>query len=638
MNGLFDFFSKLFDTAGFPARWFCGSGWSDAHGWTHVTADLVIFTAYFCIPISLYLFVSKTKRKNFSKLFYLFAAFIFSCGTIHLIEAGIFWVPLYRLSAVVKVFTAIISVWTAIELVSALLGFFRQRSSEELEALVDKKTKEIEELNKKLSDALEAAEVGTFKWNLKNGTASVDPNWRKIFKQKKGYKLSSYEDFKKLIREEDITSLESHVAEIIEKDLPYETTFRLSSKISETPIYVAGKGHVIKDDNGEAEYITGVNYDVTELVKAQKDLEEANELLNLASEMSGLGHWYIDLEANTIFWSDVIYDIHGVSPESYSPELESAINFYHPDDVEMVKEAVRKAVEEKEAFSFEARLVQPDGNIRHVRSASRLKTNSNGEVIQIFGTFLDLTKEKQIQNELQRSNRELEQFAYITSHDLQEPLRTVNTYVDLLLEYMNRSGIELGEKEKRFTNYIDKSCKHMRNMIKDVLNYSRVGRDGEIQNLKLKDIVAAAIKNNEQSIGESAALIHVHGDDTSINARPTELLQLFQNLISNAIKYKDPKRKPEINIHIKELSPQELQIQIQDNGLGIKPEYHEKIFEVFQRLDKSDDYQGTGIGLALCKKIVENYQGKISLDSKEGVGTSFYFRLQSLTQKSEVLQ
>lgn len=178
----------------------------------------------------------------------------------------------------------------------------------------------------------------------------------------------------------------------------------------------------------------------------------------------------------------------------------------------------------------------------------------------------------------------------------------------------------------------------MRNMIKEVLNYSRVGRDGEIQNLKLKDIVAAAIKNIEQSIEESAALIHVHGDDTSINARPTELLQLFQNLISNAIKYKDPKRKPEINIHIKELSPQELQIQIQDNGLGIKPEYHEKIFAVFQRLDKSDDYQGTGIGLALCKKIVENYQGKISLDSKEGVGTSFYFRLQSLTQKSEVLQ
>jgi signal transduction histidine kinase len=223
--------------------------------------------------------------------------------------------------------------------------------------------------------------------------------------------------------------------------------------------------------------------------------------------------------------------------------------------------------------------------------------------------------------ELARSNQDLEQFAYVASHDLQEPLRMVAAYTQLLSE---RYRGKLDADADKYIGYAVEGALRMQTLIRDLLAYSRIGRNGIGSHSDCNNVVEEAVLNLKASIQESAAVVTCNNLPIVATDR-TQMLQLFQNLIGNAIKFRT-KEAPAIRISAE---PQGAvwQFAVTDNGIGIAPEYKDLIFVIFQRLNAREEYSGNGVGLAICKKIVERYGGKIWIESALGHGATFHFTL-----------
>ncbi|OHB25985.1 MAG: hypothetical protein A2X84_13930 [Desulfuromonadaceae bacterium GWC2_58_13] len=246
--------------------------------------------------------------------------------------------------------------------------------------------------------------------------------------------------------------------------------------------------------------------------------------------------------------------------------------------------------------------------------------------VVILRDVTDLRKAEQQQkllfDELQRSNGELESFAHIASHDLQEPLRMVTSYLQLLerryYEVFDESG-------KEFMEFALDGAQRMRTLIDDLLNYSKIGRKGQDRvDVDLQEVMAQVLRSLQPAIAESSAQLNI-APLPALKADRVQMLQLFQNLLSNAIKFHG-EGSPRITVGV-ENQPTCWAFFVQDNGIGIDPRHFERIFQIFQRVHGKRDFPGTGIGLALCRKIVENHGGEIRVASTPGVGTTFHFTL-----------
>jgi signal transduction histidine kinase len=227
-------------------------------------------------------------------------------------------------------------------------------------------------------------------------------------------------------------------------------------------------------------------------------------------------------------------------------------------------------------------------------------------------------------DELARSNADLEQFAYVASHDLQEPLRMVTAYTQLLAE---RYRGKLDDNADKFIGYASEGAQRMQVLIQDLLAFSRVGRNGSTYgNVDCTGVLKEVLATLEPAIKECEAVVH-HGELPTVWADRTQVAQIFQNLIGNAIKFRG-KESPVVRVEAEEKEQRWL-FSVSDNGIGIAAEYAENIFVVFQRLHARTEYPGNGIGLAICKKIVERNGGKIWVESQPGSGASFKFTLPS---------
>jgi len=222
--------------------------------------------------------------------------------------------------------------------------------------------------------------------------------------------------------------------------------------------------------------------------------------------------------------------------------------------------------------------------------------------------------------DLARSNKDLEQFAYVASHDLQEPLRAVGGFMGLLKK---QYGESLDAPAREFIDLSIEGAERMRTLINDLLVFSRVGTRGDaFKAFNMKDAVEGALKNLQAAIAESDTAITCEPMPV-VRADPSQMTQLLQNLVGNAIKFRGP-RRPEVRISA-EKRDKSWVFAVRDNGIGIEPQYFDKIFLIFQRLHTRSQYKGTGIGLAVCKKIVERHGGKIWVESTFGEGSTFFF-------------
>ncbi|WP_203670573.1 sensor histidine kinase [Cellulomonas phragmiteti] len=225
--------------------------------------------------------------------------------------------------------------------------------------------------------------------------------------------------------------------------------------------------------------------------------------------------------------------------------------------------------------------------------------------------------------ELRRSNRDLEQFAYVASHDLQEPLRKVASFTQLL---QKRYGGQLDERADQYIDFAVDGAKRMQRLIQDLLGFSRVGRvGGEVVDVDLAQALARAQDQLSERIEESGAVV-THDDLPVVRGEEPLLVQLFQNLVGNAVKFRHPDRVPQVHVSARRVDGA-WELEARDNGIGIDPQYVDRVFVIFQRLHAKDLYEGTGIGLALCKKIVEFHGGRIWIPPTEGEGTAIRWTL-----------
>ncbi len=316
----------------------------------------------------------------------------------------------------------------------------------------------------------------------------------------------------------------------------------------------------------------------------------------------------------------------------HSSELigHSAYEWIHPDDIPEVENSHRSVLEVLSPFQFVYRVRHQDGHyIWFETNAQAVCHQETGEVVKIQAASRDISDRQRIEKELAqhtadlaRSNADLEQFAYIASHDLQEPLRMVASYTQLLaLRYPEK----LDAQADKYIAYILDGATRMQQLIHDLLQYSRVGTHGKsFEFVDCHEIMNQAIANLKLAIRQSEARINwqnlpqVFGDKT-------QLLQLFQNLIANAIKYRGLP-PPEVQIEA-DYREGEWLFSVRDNGIGIDPKHGDRIFQIFQRLHTRQEYSGTGIGLAICKRIVERHRGHIWVESEPDRGAIFYFTL-----------
>jgi PAS domain S-box-containing protein len=284
---------------------------------------------------------------------------------------------------------------------------------------------------------------------------------------------------------------------------------------------------------------------------------------------------------------------------------------------------------EKRSVHFEKRYLRRDGTPFWVSLTIGLVRDQRGEPLYEIAVFNDITERKDAEEalkeaheELKRSNAELEQFAYVASHDLQEPLRMVSSYTQLL---QRRYKEKFDGDANEFMGYIVDGAARMKQLIEDLLAYSRVGTRGkDFRPVEVEGALRRAVANLRAAISESGA--SVSNDPLPVvEADDVQLAQLFQNLIGNALKFRSSS-VPRIHVSVTS-TDLEYQFAVADNGIGIEPQYFERIFMVFQRLHNKGEYPGTGIGLAICKKVVERHGGRIWVDSKLGEGTTFHFTL-----------
>jgi light-regulated signal transduction histidine kinase (bacteriophytochrome) len=242
-----------------------------------------------------------------------------------------------------------------------------------------------------------------------------------------------------------------------------------------------------------------------------------------------------------------------------------------------------------------------------------------GEHLKVLNLKLE-----QRSNDLMRNVQELEKFAYVASHDLQEPLRTITSYIQLL---QKKFSDKLDPEAIEFMEFVVNGSKRMKTLINDLLEYSRINSaESKFEKVDCNDILFEVSQNLQNSIKDSDAKIEIE-DLPVIKANKMHMVQLFQNLIGNSLKFKS-ERQPVIKVKAKKIEGYYL-FSVEDNGIGIKKEYSTKIFEIFQRLHSMQHYPGTGIGLAICMKIVQKLGGEIWMESEYGKGTTFLFTVRA---------
>lgn len=405
---------------------------------------------------------------------------------------------------------------------------------------------------------------------------------------------------------------------------------------------------IIQRYNGQPVILLAIE-DITEHKQAEKLLEEREEWLRKMTNNVPVMIWVSGPDKNFNFLNKTWLAFTGRSLRQ-----ETGIGWtegVHAQDLPLCLSTYHKSFEEKKPFNIEYRMKRHDGEYRWILNSAVPTFDTDGEFSGYTGTCIEIhdqrllsedlerrvfdrTRElEEANNNLERINNELQQFAYVASHDLQEPLRKILTFSNRLKE---KDADALSDAGKEYVEKIRSSSERMRHLIDDLLNFSRISRfDKKFILTDLNKIFKDVSGDFDLLIQEKNAIVQV-GKLPVLQAIPLQINQLFHNLLSNALKFTSPHNAPEINVSCKKLLPEELkkytqlepstdyyEIEFRDNGIGFPQEFADQVFVIFQRLNEKEQYPGTGIGLALCRKIVRNHLGEIFAESEEGKGSVF---------------
>lgn len=474
-----------------------------------------------------------------------------------------------------------------------------------------------------------AAEIGMWHWTPGTNDVEVTANWRQLFGIQPDAQVT-FETWRNALHPDDRDDAVKALNTASQQHREFNKEYRVVRPDGSVR-WLVDRGRAWYDESGRPIGMAGVNVDITNRKRMEQSLRESEQKYR---ELFEKMH-------ESLFVIETITD-EGGRPKDWryvevNPQTERFMGMSHE---QMIGQLYSEVVAHPDP-AWIALL----GNVALTGEpiAQEMYSRTRGRWLDIKAysprpghtavLFTDISDRKQAEEErerlleeLKRSNTELEQFAYVASHDLQEPLRMVSSYVQLLQQ--KYAGV-LDAKADRYIHYAVDGAQRMQKLIEGLLAYSRISRRGaEFRPIDTNMVFSAAVSNLSVFIRENSATIS-RDDLPLVTGDETQLVQLLQNLISNAIKYKRPDRAPRVHISATH-EGNEYIFSVRDNGIGIDTKYYDRIFQIFQRLHARTEYEGTGIGLALCKRIVERHHGRIWVESIPGEGSTFFFTISAV--------
>lgn len=409
---------------------------------------------------------------------------------------------------------------------------------------------------------------------------------------------------------------------------------------------VREKAKIIRNDKDELVRVIGSTIDITEQTQLYRDLAAYKAMKQENEIFLDYGTWEFDPYTGLYFWSEGMYRLYGYDPETDRNRLiindalyQKHVDAAHFERYRTLTESIIQRKQKPEDFVFEYQIRTNDGSIKQIESSGKIFYDREGRWIKTIGTARDITRLRGYQlnleekiRDLDRSNKELEEFAYVASHDMNEPLRKITTFIERL---ESKYKTELGADGKLYLTRISASVENMRHLIDTLLEFSRTTRTNQhFVPVNLNGILKDVQTDLELKIEETVTTLNIEMLPL-IDAIPSQMKQLFDNLLSNSIKFRKAGVLPIVSIRCLRLTRRQkeqhqldagnnwFRIDFADNGIGFEPEYNERIFQIFQRLHGKTEYPGSGIGLAICKKIIDQHNGLIYATGKPDNGATF---------------
>jgi PAS domain S-box-containing protein len=494
-----------------------------------------------------------------------------------------------------------------------------------------------------LAQTEDLLQFGSWEWDVPTGQITWSAGLWRIFgyNDRTGSEPVTTELFFGHLHPDDRARMEATTRRAFRQPAPFEFEYRITDAQGQ-PRTLAGRGVPLFDDAGQLLRLVGNTRDVTDEKEAAERVRKQEWLLREAEDLLRFGSWEWDLPANKLTWSEGLYAVFGYGPDNRPDPLNISVlaRHLHPDDEAQNAQLQERVLAEKPAtFKSEFRIITVTGEERWLHQRGLTTFDETGQLVRMIGSSADVTELKQSQvaleerlNALNRSNADLEQFAYVASHDLQEPLRKITAFGDRLTR---KHAVGLTDEGRLYLERMTAAAARMQALIDNLLSFSRVARRvGDLAPTDLNATVRTVLGDLELKAAEKEAQITV-GPLPTLRAVPSQMQQLFQNLLSNALKFSRADVPPVVSVRAEHVSTADkvaqrldlgkkyVRVLVQDNGIGFDPVYAEKIFDLFQRLHGRSEYEGTGLGLAIVKKIVENHHGLIFAESAPGEGARF---------------
>ena len=630
-----EFFARLLDPQGFPARWHCGH-WTSFHGWLYIASDLLIWAAYFVIPFLLINFIRQRRDMPFDRLFWLFGLFIFACGATHLLDALIFWVPVYRLSGLVRLVTAVASWGTVWALVRVLPQALQLKTPTELEGIVQARTAELALANQQLQQVAEQLSRRNAEFSaLANAMPQLawmaesdghifwyNERWYEYtgtcFEQMQGW------GWEAVHHPDHLAGVTARWSQHLAAGQPWEDTFPLRGHDGQYRWFLS-RAFPMRNETGQVLRWFGTNTDVTDMRQLQEQVQHSETQYRVLMESIPQLVWTATSTGELRYCDQRTADYTGIAAAAWQGQPWH--HLLHPADQPAALARWKQALQHTDLFEGEYRLRHVSGEHRWFLVQARLLDHAGQAVANWFGTCTEVHEQHGLREALQaqntvlaRTNRDLDTFVYAASHDLKQPAQNLAG----LLGELKRSVPFADPEADLMLQLGEQSVQELLATVQALAEMVQVQRPTEglpPEPVPVRPLVEEVIRSLQDGAARPPSWKLNFSAAPAIRFVRVNLRSILYNLLSNAVKYADPARPLQISVRT-EVQEDRLVLVVQDTGLGIDLDRHgPDLFHLFRRFH--DAMPGAGVGLYLVHRLVEQAGGHLAVESEVGQGSTF---------------